>query len=86
MRVNRGAEIHLQPTEEQTALRRLWSHGRPILEQPVPDGLHAMEGTHSGAGEECEESSPEEGVAEIKCDKLTAARIPHPCVPPEERR
>jgi len=37
------------------------------------------EGSHAGAGEECEESSPEEeGVAETTCDELSARPIPHP--------
>jgi len=35
-----------------------------------------------GAGNECEESSPEEeGVAETTCDELTVTPIPHPPVP-----
>jgi len=33
----------------------LWG---PTLEQPVPEGLHLVGGTHTGAGEECEESYP----------------------------
>jgi len=41
----------------------------------------------AGAGEECEESSPEEeGVAETTCDELTVTPIPHPPVPLREER
>ena len=37
------------------------------------------EGPHTGAGEECEESSPEEeGTAETTCDELIVTPIPHP--------
>jgi len=36
------------------------------------------EGPHAGAGEECEESPPEEeGAADTTCDELTIAPIPH---------
>jgi len=39
-------------------------------------------GPHTGAGEECEESSPEEeGAAETTCDELTITPIPHPPAP-----
>jgi len=48
----------------------------PTLEQSVPERLHPMEGTHAGAGAECEESSTEE--EETMCDELTAAPIPCP--------
>ena len=54
----------------------LWG---PTLEQPVPEGLRPVGGTHAGAGTECEASSPEEeGAAETACDELTATRIPRP--------
>jgi len=37
------------------------------------------EGPHAGAGEECEESSPEEeAAAEMTCDELTTTPIPCP--------
>lgn len=46
------------------------------LEKFVGDSL-LWDGPHSGAGEECEESSPSgEGAAEAVCDELTAALIP----------
>jgi len=56
---------------------------------PTERGAHAGEGslaglvalwwTHTGAGAEGEESSPEEeGAAETRCDELTVTPIPHP--------
>jgi len=40
------------------------------------------ERSHAGAGEECEESSPEEeGAAETTCDELTTTPIPSGPVP-----
>lgn len=45
----------------------------------VHEGLYPGEGTHTGAGEETEE----EGVAEMKCYKLTQALLS--CVAQEER-
>ncbi|GAB0178670.1 junction-mediating and -regulatory protein-like [Grus japonensis] len=75
MEIHSGADICLQPMED------------PTLEQSVPEGLHPMEGTHAGAGAECEESSPEEeGAAETVCDELTTTPIPHPSVPLEVGR
>ncbi|KAK4827778.1 hypothetical protein QYF61_021731 [Mycteria americana] len=48
------------------------------LKKFVEDCL-PWEGPHAGAGEECEESSPEEeGAAETTCDELTATPIPRP--------
>lgn len=45
------------------------------------------EGSHSGVGEECEESSPEkEGATETTCDELTTVLIPHPPEPLREMR
>ncbi|CAN0114012.1 unnamed protein product, partial [Bubo scandiacus] len=48
------------------------------LEKFVED-CFPWEGPLTGAGEECEESSPEEeGAAETTCDELTATPIPRP--------
>ncbi|GAB0188269.1 EH domain-containing protein 4 [Grus japonensis] len=34
---------------EQVCWQDLWPHGGPTLEQSGPEGLHPMEGTHTGA-------------------------------------
>jgi len=56
------------------------------LEQFKEDCLPWV-GPHTGAGEECEELSPEpEGVTETTCDELNAAPIPCPPAPLGRRR
>ena len=52
--VHGGEAIHLQPMDDPTpeqvgARRRLCPRGGPTLEQPVPEGLQPVEGTHAGA-------------------------------------
>ena len=37
-----------EPTLEQVCWQGLWPHGGPTLEQPVPEGLHPVEGIYSG--------------------------------------
>lgn len=37
------------PTLEQIYWKDLWPHGGPRLEQPIPEGLDYVEGTHTGA-------------------------------------
>ena len=53
------------PVERETYARAglltaLETRGGPTLEQPVPEGLHPVEGNHSGAV--CEELQPMEGL------------------------
>ena len=50
------------------------ARGRSMLEQAVPEGLHAVEGIHAGAGENREE----EGVAETQTYGLAASSFAHP--------
>ncbi|GAB0181827.1 zinc finger and BTB domain-containing protein 5 [Grus japonensis] len=38
-----------EPTLEQVCWQDLWPRGGPMLEQSAPEGLHPMEGTHTGA-------------------------------------
>jgi len=70
------------------ALKDAAACGEPTPQQSDPDGLHSTDSTpaegvlllvgpHAGAGEEHEE----EGEAETKSYKLTAAPTPHPLLP-----
>ncbi|PKU39872.1 neurexin-3-hypothetical protein [Limosa lapponica baueri] len=56
----------------------LW---KEVTLEKFMEGCVSWEGPHSGPGEECEESSPEEGVAETTCVGLTTSPIPHPPAP-----
>ncbi|GAB0179705.1 zinc finger and BTB domain-containing protein 5 [Grus japonensis] len=38
-----------EPTPEQVCWQDLGPHGGPTLEQSAPEGLHPVEGTHTGA-------------------------------------
>lgn len=49
------------------------SHYGSMLEQSIPEGLHPVEGTHSGEGEEHEE---EAAAAKTVCDELGLISIP----------
>lgn len=68
------------PTLEQAVknCRELWEG--LTLDKLVEDGL-PWKVTHSGAGEGCEEFSPEEEVVTEMCDELTATPIAHLPVP-----
>jgi len=65
-----------EPTPEQVCWQGLCPRGGPTLEQPVPEGLHPVGGTHAGAvveelqpmgrthvGEVCGELSPMGGAS-----------------------
>ncbi|TRZ18653.1 hypothetical protein HGM15179_008451 [Zosterops borbonicus] len=72
--------IHMKQMEEVDAQRRFSSCGKPMLEQSVPERLCPVGGTHPGAREESEESSPEEErAAKTTCDELTTISIPCTC-------
>ena len=76
---------------EQVCWQGLWPHGVPMMEQPVPEGLHPVGRTHAGAvreelqpmgrthfGEVCGELSPVRGTFTLEQKK--SVRSP----PPEE--
>ncbi|PKU42521.1 protein pxr1-like [Limosa lapponica baueri] len=60
VRVNGGADIHLQPVEDPTLeqFRKNCSLWEGLTLKKFVEDCLLWEGPHAGAGEECEESSP----------------------------
>ena len=78
-----------EPMPKQVCWQGLWPHGGPTLEQPVPEGLHPMEGTYIGAvreelqplgrthiGEVCGELSPMRGTFTLEQGKSVRSLPP----------
>lgn len=79
--------------QEQIFIVETAAHGRPRLEQSVPERLQHMEKIHAGAEEKCEEEEAERNCyEEILCEPKhvrTWCHIPHkelslPAVPVEK--
>lgn len=77
-----GGQQDLCPLErDQTTQQYCWQnlrpHGVSLLEEPDPEELNSTEGTHIGAGEECEDPSTKEGKAETMYVELATTPNPH---------